>query len=47
MRSPARVAAGLAERGIGPGDVVAVQLPKGVLWLAVLRALWQLGASSC
>jgi len=42
----ARVAAGLAERGVGRGDVVAVQLPKGVLWLAVLRALWQLGAVS-
>src|SRR5689334_15697213 len=42
----ARVAAGLARSGVGPGDVVAVQLPKGVLWLAVLRALWQLGAIS-
>ena len=41
-----RVAAGLAGRGVKPGDVVAVQLPKGILWLAVLRAIWQLGAVS-
>jgi len=39
-----RAAAGLAERGVGRGDVVLVRLPKGLEWLLAMRALWRLGA---
>jgi acyl-coenzyme A synthetase/AMP-(fatty) acid ligase len=39
-----RIAAGLHGRGIGPGDVVLVRLPKGAEWLCLLRALFRLGA---
>src|SRR5262245_57259845 len=41
-----RTAAGLAARGVGPGDVVLVRLPKGLEWLAAMRALLHLGAVS-
>ena len=39
-----RIAAGLHERGIGPGDVVLVRLPKGPEWLCTMRAIFRLGA---
>jgi acyl-coenzyme A synthetase/AMP-(fatty) acid ligase len=39
-----RVAAGLAARGAGPGDVVLVRLPKGAPWLFAMRALYRIGA---
>jgi acyl-coenzyme A synthetase/AMP-(fatty) acid ligase len=39
-----RIAAGLHARGIGPGDVVLVRLPKGAEWLCLLRALYRIGA---
>ena len=39
-----RVAGGLHARGIGPGDVVLVRLPKGLQWLCTIRALYRLGA---
>ena len=43
-RLTARAAAGLAERGAGPGDVVLVRLGKRLEWLLAMRALWRLGA---
>jgi acetyl-CoA synthetase len=39
-----RIAAGLHARGVGPGDVVLVRLPKGAEWLCLLRALYRIGA---
>jgi acetyl-CoA synthetase len=39
-----RAAAGLAERGVGRGDVVLVRLPKSLEWLVAMRALWRLAA---
>ena len=41
-----RTAAGLLERGIGAGDVVLVRLPKGLRWLAAMRALHRIAAVS-
>ena len=40
----ARAAAGLAARGVKPGFVVVVRLPKSLEWLVAMRALWRLGA---
>jgi amino acid adenylation domain-containing protein len=40
----ARLAMGLADRGVGPGDRVAAQLPHGPLAVAALWACWQRGA---
>ncbi|MGN6378743.1 MAG: acyl-CoA synthetase [Gaiellales bacterium] len=39
-----QAAAGLHARGVGPEDVVLVRLPKGLEWLAAMRALWRLAA---
>jgi acyl-CoA synthetase (AMP-forming)/AMP-acid ligase II len=36
-RTARRLAAGLAERGVGPGDVVALQLPN---WMEAAAAFW-------
>jgi acyl-coenzyme A synthetase/AMP-(fatty) acid ligase len=41
-----RTAAGLLQRGIGAGDVVLVRLPKGLRWLAAMRALHRIAAVS-
>jgi len=41
-----RVAASLARRGIGRGDVVAVMLPNRVELLIGLMAAWRLGAAA-
>jgi acyl-CoA synthetase (AMP-forming)/AMP-acid ligase II len=40
------VAAQLAGRGIGPGDVIAVMLPNRVELLIALMAAWRLGAAA-
>lgn len=40
----ARVAGGLAERGVRRGRVVSWQLPNGVAALVLFRACWRLGA---
>jgi len=39
-----RLAGGLAAAGVGPGDVVAWQLPNGVPAVLALWACWRLGA---
>jgi acyl-CoA synthetase (AMP-forming)/AMP-acid ligase II len=39
-----RLAAGLAARGVGPGDRVAVALPNGAAWIGLLFAATRLGA---
>ena len=39
-----RLAAGLADRGVGPGDRVAVALPNGAAWIGLLFATTRLGA---
>jgi acyl-coenzyme A synthetase/AMP-(fatty) acid ligase len=39
-----RIAAGLARRGAGPGDVVLVRLPRSLHWLGTVRALYRIGA---
>lgn len=39
-----RLAAGLAARGVGPGDRVAVALPNGATWIGLLFATTRLGA---
>lgn len=44
-RLAARAAAGLADRGVRPGDRVAVWLPNCVEWLAVFLALCRLRAT--
>ncbi|MGE0715765.1 MAG: AMP-binding protein [Alphaproteobacteria bacterium] len=41
-----RVAGGLARLGIGPGDRVAIWLPNGPAWLALLFALGRRGATA-
>jgi acyl-coenzyme A synthetase/AMP-(fatty) acid ligase len=41
-----RAAAGLANSGVGVGDVVLVRLGKCLEWLVAMRALWRLGAVS-
>lgn len=41
----AAAAGALASRGIGPGDVVAVQLPNQVELIVTLFATWRLGAT--
>ena len=41
----ARLASGLVRRGLGPGDVVAYQLPNSVETLAVLWAGFRIGAT--
>lgn len=41
----AAAAGALASRGIGPGDVVAVQLPNQVELIVALFATWRLGAT--
>ncbi|SOC53882.1 Acyl-CoA synthetase (AMP-forming)/AMP-acid ligase II [Ornithinimicrobium cerasi] len=38
------VARGLAQRGVGPGDRVAVMVPPGVELTTLVYALWRLGA---
>ena len=43
-RESQQVAAALADRGIGRGDVVAVLLPNRVELILVLFAAWRLGA---
>lgn len=40
-----RLATGLAERGIGPGDRVGVLMSKRVEYVVTLLALWRLGAT--
>ncbi|MGW1726784.1 amino acid adenylation domain-containing protein [Streptomyces sp. NPDC002306] len=40
-----RVAAGLLDAGIGPGDVVGVSVPRDHLLPAVLLAVWRAGAA--
>lgn len=40
----AAVAGGLAARGVGPGDVVAWQLPNGAAAVVLFRACWRVGA---
>ena len=39
-----RLAAGLAARGVGPGDRVGVALPNGLGWIGLLVATTRLGA---
>ncbi|PVZ09971.1 class I adenylate-forming enzyme family protein [Actinomycetospora cinnamomea] len=39
-----RLAAGLAARGVGPGDRVGVALPNGAAWVGLLFATTRLGA---
>ncbi len=39
-----QAAAGLAGRGVRPGDVAVVRLGKRLEWLLAMRALWRLGA---
>lgn len=39
-----RLAAGLAARGVGPGDRVAVALPNGAAWIGLLFATTRLSA---
>ena len=41
-----RIAAGFRARGVASGDVVLVRLPKGLRWLAAMRALHRIGAVS-
>jgi acyl-coenzyme A synthetase/AMP-(fatty) acid ligase len=41
-----RTAAGFLQRGVGAGDVVLVRLPKGLPWLAAMRALHRIAAVS-
>ena len=41
------VASGLAHRGVGQGDVVAVQLPNRIEFVVVLAAVVRLGAVFC
>ena len=36
-----RLAAGLRNRGVGPGDVVAIQLPN---WVEAAASFWAVGA---
>ncbi len=40
-----QLAAGLRQRGIGPGDCVGLHLPRGVMQIVSLLALMRLGAS--
>ena len=40
----AALAAGLAERGVGRGDIVAVALPNVASWPIVALAVWRTGA---
>jgi acyl-CoA synthetase (AMP-forming)/AMP-acid ligase II len=40
----AAVAAGLAERGIGPGDVVALAMPNLASWPVTALGVWRAGA---
>ena len=42
-----RLAGGLRSLGVGPGDVVAVQLPSGIDAWALLGGAWLLGAVVC
>lgn len=42
----ARFAAGLSERGVGPGDVVAVRLPNRTDLVVTLFAAWRIGAAA-
>ena len=44
-RQAARLAAGLAARGVGPGDVIAYQMPNWAETLAVLWAGFRIGAT--
>ena len=44
-RQAARVAGGLAARGVGPGDVIAYQMPNWAETLAVIWAGFRLGAT--
>ncbi len=39
------VAAGLRDLGVGPGDRVAVLLPRGRAWIATLWGVWRAGAA--
>ena len=41
----AALAAGLADRGIGRGDLVAVALPNTAWWPLVAMAVWRAGAA--
>jgi acyl-CoA synthetase (AMP-forming)/AMP-acid ligase II len=40
----AAVAAGLAKRGVGPGDVVAFAMPNLVRWPVIALGVWRAGA---
>jgi acyl-CoA synthetase len=44
-RTAARLASGLAARGLGPGDVIAYQMPNWAETLAVLWAGFRIGAT--
>ncbi len=39
------LAAELAERGVGEGDVVAIQMERSPDWLACMLAVWKVGAA--
>src|SRR5512132_2715495 len=41
----AAVAAGLRERGVGPGDLVAVAMPNLAWWPVVAMGVWRSGAA--
>jgi long-chain acyl-CoA synthetase len=45
LASVRRAGAVLAERGVGPGDVVAVMLPNTAAFVVSLFAAWRLGAA--
>ncbi len=45
VRAATRVAAGLAAAGVGPGDIVAVRIPRGVRLAQALLAVLKRGAT--
>ena len=45
LASVRRAGAALADRGVGPGDVVAVMLPNTAAFVVSLFAAWRLGAA--
>ena len=43
-RASNRFARGLAERGVGKGDLVTIALPNSIEWFVATAACWKLGA---